>query len=82
MIKSEKLLYRFLSRPKDFTYTELLRLLSSLGYKEEQGSVSRVVFYNEEIKHNIKLHKPHQGNVLKKYQIDMIIQELKSNGLL
>ena len=48
----------------------------------KKGSVSRVVFYHEEIKHNIKLHKPHQGHVLKKYQIDMIIQELKSNGLL
>ena len=82
MTKAEKLLNRFLTRPKDFTYNELLRLLSSFGYKELQGSGSRVVFFNEGIKHNIKLHKPHPGNVLKRYQIDLIIQELKSNGLL
>ncbi len=82
MTKAEKLLYRFLSRPKDFTYNELLRLLSSLGYKEQQGSGSRVVFFNEEIKHNIKLHKPHPGNVLKRYQIELVIQELRTNGLL
>lgn len=82
MIKAEKLLNRFLSRPKDFTYSELLRLLSSLGYREHQGSGSRVVFSNERIKHHIKLHQPHPGNVLKLYQIDLIIQELKSKELL
>jgi HicA toxin of bacterial toxin-antitoxin, len=82
MTKSEKLLNRFLSRPKDFTYNELLRLLSSMGYKEQQGSGSRVVFFNEGIIHNIKIHKPHPGNILKRYQVDLIIQELKSNGLL
>ncbi len=82
MTKAEKLLNRFLSRPKDFTYNELLRLLGSMGYKEQQGSGSRVVFFNEEIKHNIKLHKPHPGNVLKRYQIELVIQELRTNGLL
>ena len=82
MTKSKKLLNRFLSRPKDFTYNELLSLLSNEGYKEQQGSRSRVVFFNEELKHNIKLHKPHPGNVLKRYQIDLVIQELKINGLL
>ncbi len=82
MTKAEKLLNRFLSRPKNFTYNELLRLLNSLGYKEQQGSGSRVVFSNEGMKHNIKLHKPHPGNILKRYQIDLIIQDVKSNGLL
>jgi len=60
----------------------LLRLLNSLGYKEQQGSELRVVFSNEGMKHNIKLHKPHPSNILKRYQIDLIIQDLKSNGLL
>jgi len=82
MTKAEKLLNRFLSRPKDFTYNELLRLLGSMGYKEQQGSGSRVVLLNKEIKHNIKLHKPHPGNVLKRYQIELVIQELRTNGLL
>lgn len=82
MTKAEKLLNRFLSRPKDFTFNELLRLLNNFGYKEQQGSGSRVVFSNERSKHHIKLHKPHPGNILKRYQIDLIIQELKSNELL
>lgn len=82
MTKAVKLLDRFLTRPKDFTYSELLRLLNGFGYKEMQASGSRIVFSNERINHNIKLHKPHPGNILKRYQIDLIIEELKSNGLL
>ena len=82
MTKQEKLLNKFISRPIDFTYKELIRLMSSLGYKELQGSGSRIIFCNERIKHNIKLHKPHPDNVLKRYQIELVIQELKSKKLL
>ena len=82
MTKQEKLLSKFISQPTDFTYNELIRLLRSFGYEELQGSGSRFVFRNEQIKHNIQLHKPHPGNVLKRYQIDLIIQELNSKNLL
>jgi predicted RNA binding protein YcfA (HicA-like mRNA interferase family) len=79
MTKAEKLLKRFLTRPNNFTYHELIRLLQSLGYKEEQGSGSRLIFSNKGMNHCIKSHP---GNVLKSYQIDLIIQELKSKNLL
>lgn len=82
MTQAEKLLIRFLSRPKDFTYSELLRLLSTYGYKQQQGIGSRVVFSNEKYNHKIKLHKPHPGNILKRYQIDLIMEELQSKNLI
>lgn len=82
MTKFDKLQSRFLTRPKDFTYNELQRLMQGLGFKEQQGSGSRVIFTNDRITHIIKLHKPHPGNILKRYQIDLIIQELKQNGLI
>ncbi|MFO7934732.1 MAG: type II toxin-antitoxin system HicA family toxin [Bacteroidales bacterium] len=82
MTKLEKLLNRFISRPTDFTYNELVRLLRGFGYEELQGSGSRVIFRNKETKHNIKLHKPHPGDVLKRYQIDLIIQELRTKNLI
>lgn len=82
MTTQGKLIHRFLSKPKDFTYQELIRLLRSLGYEEIQGSGSRIVFYNSELRHSIKLHKPHPGNIMKMYQIRLIIQELKIKGLL
>lgn len=82
MTKFEKLTSRFLTRPKDFTYNELKRMLSGFGYIEIQGSGSRVVFFNEKLKHSIKLHRPHPGNILKTYQIDLVLSELKSNNLI
>ena len=71
---------RFLSCPKDFTYSELKRLLSSFGYKEIQGTGSRVCFAKEN--HKIKLHKPHPDNKLKRYQIDLVTKELTDEGLI
>lgn len=77
-----KLIDRFKKKPKDFSFDELKRLLSSFGYQEIQGAGSRVVFSNEETNHKIKLHKPHPGNILKRYQLDLIENELKQKSLL
>ena len=82
MSSFEKLQTRFLLNPKDFSYDELKRLLSGFGYKEQKRSGYRVVFKNERLHHSIKLHKPHPGNILKRYQINIIINELKIKGLL
>ncbi len=82
MSSFEKLQIRFLSTPQDFSYDELKRLLSGFGYKEQQRSGSRVVFKNERLHHSIKLHKPHPGNILKRYQVNTILKELKIKGLL
>lgn len=46
----DKLLKRFLAKPKDFTFEELKRMLKSFEYLEEQGSGSRVVFINKKNK--------------------------------
>lgn len=85
MSKEEKLIQRFLLRPKDFTYDELRKMLKGLGYQESQQgktSGSRVAFCNEATKHIIRLHKPHPGNELKMYQIDLIREELEGRGLI
>jgi hypothetical protein len=78
--KSKKLIVRFLSEPKDFAYSELTTLLTFLGYEEVQGAGSRVCFQSKT--HKIKLHKPHPGNLLKQYQVELIIDELKKEGLI
>jgi hypothetical protein len=78
----DKLISRFASKPKEFTYAELKRLLNIFDYTEEQASGSRVVFVNKKSDHKIKLHKPHPGNILKRYQIELIEQELKDRKLI
>ena len=80
MSKINKLIIRLLSYPKDFTYNELKTLLASFGYNEVQGAGSRVYFSKDN--HKIKLHKPHPGNILKAYQLDLIIEELTAKGLI
>ncbi|MBN2771362.1 MAG: type II toxin-antitoxin system HicA family toxin [Spirochaetes bacterium] len=85
MSKHEKLLNRFLTKPKNFTYIELKKLLSGFGYTEyNKGATSgsRVSFFNNETKHLISLHKPHPGQILKNYQITLIIEDLKNKGVL
>lgn len=85
MGKQEKLIKRFLSKPKDFTYEELKRLLKGFGYDETQSgktSGSRVAFVNSETKHVIKLHKPHPVPHLREYQLDYVKDELNKKGYL
>jgi hypothetical protein len=85
MTKAAKLLDRFLSRPKDFSYDELRRLLYGYGYEEVtlgKTSGSRVAFINRKRQHIIRLHKPHPGPHLKTYQIVALIEELRKIGVI
>lgn len=85
MSKKEKLIERFKSKPKDFRYSELRTLLTSIGYvASNKGgtSGSSVSFYNELYQSLITLHKPHNPDILKPYQIKAIIAELELYHLL
>ena len=85
MSQREKLIKRLLNKPVDFTYDELRKLLGKLGYKESQSgktSGSRVAFFNEKTEHIIRLHKPHPKNVLKQYQVEQLVEELTTRGLI
>ena len=80
----EKLGKRLQSRPKDFTFSELERLLKYLGYTlSNQGSSSgsRVAFHHPDHA-PIMLHKPHPRKELLDYQVRQIIDTLRQEGLL
>ncbi len=84
MSKQEKLLNRFLTIPSDFTWDELKKVLASLGYSEiTKGKTagSRKKFVDEE-DNLILLHKPHPSNIVKKYAIKQIIDNLNEKGKL
>jgi hypothetical protein len=85
MSKPEKLLQRFLSKPKDFTLDELRRLLKSFSYEEVKTgktSGSRVTFYNGELDDMIKFHKPHPSQVMKQCYLREIEQQLRDKGVM
>ena len=76
MSRIEKLLERILSKPNDFTWKEMKKVLKHFDYSEKSGNGSRRKFINEEGK-IITLHEPHPKKILKKYMIELIIEHLK-----
>lgn len=80
MSKKEKILKKLRAKPKDFTYKEAKVLLEILGFYEDnkgKTSGSRVTFVHAEKKIVIKIHKPHPKNILKSYQIQLILEGIK-----
>ena len=85
MSRRRKALERFLSKPADFTFNEMRALLEGLGYREIRSGKtggSRAAFFHENRVHIIRLHKPHPGRIMKRYQLDLVEEELRKKGLL
>ena len=80
MSKSEKLLSKFNTAKGQFKWTELVSLLSSLGFQQIEGAGSRVSFINGDL--TIKLHKPHPQKEVKAYAVRQIKTILKDEGML
>jgi hypothetical protein len=84
MSQQDKLKQRLLKKPKDFTWQELRKVLFSFGYEEiAQGKTggSRRRFIHP-THPTITLHKPHPTPILKQYQLEQIIELLKTEKLL
>lgn len=75
--RQQKLFERLYSNPKDFKWSELTTLLNQFGYKQIEGSGSRVKFFLKAPRSLISLHRPHPSDILKPYQIKEIIQKLE-----
>jgi hypothetical protein len=78
MSKTDKLIEKLKSNPKNFKFSELRKVLSQLGYVEDESgktSGSRVRFVNQsgEVLH---IHKPHPGDEMKEYMIKLVAQKL------
>ena len=83
MSKKEKLIDRLMKKPKDFTFDEMVLLLSYFGYELKQGGTgSGVNFIKEGSNEVINFHKPHPNGVLKKYVLDQVIEKLRKDGQL
>lgn len=84
MTKREKLIQRLRSKPKDFTWKELVAMLEGFGYTrvgsgKTAGSRVRFVHVNYP---PISLHRPHPSPALKRYQVEQVEEVLKGEGLL
>ena len=84
MSKREKLVQRFLSMPRDFTWQELVAMLAGFGYELSYSgatSGSRVKFLHNTLP-PIILHKPHPTPALKRYQMEQVAETLRKEELL
>ena len=84
MTRRDKILRRFLSRPRDFTWNELVALLGAFGYTRIGGGKtggSRVRFVRESYP-QIILHRPHPTPVLKRYQLEQVEEVLRGEKLI
>lgn len=81
MSQHQKLTQRIRSKPKDFTWDELKRLMVGFGYQEKTGPGSRRKFIHPKGA-MISLHKPHPGNELKQYQVDDVLEHLTQENLI
>jgi len=83
MNKKEKLIKRFRTLPKDFTFDEVQALFQCYGFSlENKGSTSgsRVRFYNDSDQSAYIMHKPHPGNIIKGYIMRDIMNFLVNNN--
>jgi hypothetical protein len=79
------LLKRLKSNPKDFSWDELVTLMSSLDFIEmDKGKTggSRRKFFNKDKKLIINLHKPHPSSIIKSYAINQIIEKLEEEAMI
>ena len=82
MNKKEKLIKRFRTLPRDFTFEEVVALFQGYGFSlENKGSTSgsRIRFYNEGDQNAYIMHKPHPSNIIKGYLMRDILNYLIKN---
>ena len=83
MGSKDKLIERFKLLPKDFTWDELKRLFSILGFElgnKGKTSGSRVIFGNGKARYIA--HKPHPDKYIKGYVMKQVLDFLTKNGII
>lgn len=83
MNKKDKLIKRFKTQPRDFTFDEVVTLFQGCGFElEHKGSTSgsRVKFYNAKDENSYIMHKPHPSNIIKGYMMRDILNYLLTNN--
>ena len=84
MSRSDKLIKRFLSVPKDLVWSEFIKVLSYYGFEIKPTNItggSRRCFENKEGA-KLYFHEPHPSKIVKLYVIRQTIEFLKKEGVL
>jgi hypothetical protein len=85
MSTRDKLIKRFRTMPKDFSFDEMKRLFAGLGFDiDNKGgtSGSRLAFINQAKGLTYNMHRPHPDSVIKMYVIRQVLEFLLENELI
>lgn len=81
MSKAEKRLQRLASRPppKDYTWSELVAALGSLGFEldQESGGSHCIFFHMDDEDKVIHTYRPHPDPVIYQKEIKQIVEKLE-----
>ena len=83
MNKKDKLIKRFKTQPRDFTFDEVVALFQGYGFElQNKGATSgsRVKFYHAADQNSYIMHKPHPSNIIKGYMMRDILNYLLTNN--
>jgi hypothetical protein len=83
MSTKDKLIERFKTQPKNFTWEEMVRLFGLFGFTADhkgKTSGSRVLFVKGEDAHRV--HKPHPSNVVKGYAMKQVLDFMIEKGFI
>lgn len=83
MDKKDKLLQRFRTLPRDFTFDEMVAVFKGCGFSlSNKGATSgsRIDFINENDGNSYIMHKPHPSNIIKGYVMRQVYSFLEVNG--
>lgn len=78
MSKRQKALQRLLTKPTDFTWSELRSVMESFGYELKVTGGSGRKFVRPEAA--FVIHEPHPYKLLKAYQVRAVIEFLTKEG--
>lgn len=85
MSKITKLILKLQSKPTDFTWDELIKVLGHFEFEIYSGGKtggSRRRFVRQSDKTIINLHEPHPQKILKPYMVKEVVEILEKHKLL
>lgn len=85
MSKKKKLIQRLKTLPDDFTFQELKQVVGFYGFEEltvGKTTGSAVKFVNKKTGKKLYLHRPHPGNIVKRYILQEVLKVIgeEENG--
>jgi hypothetical protein len=83
MNRRSKLLKRFRTLPRDFTFEEMVAVFKGCGFtlsNKGATSGSRIEFINYNDGNSYIMNKPHPSNIIKSYVMRQVYNYLEVNG--